>query len=201
MSNKTMNHTKKALFKVNLKLNKNIRMKTNSKSMRNKFNETRGISILLYKNHNIKIPFPPTTLLYNIEVEKQKIISTQHMLNEYTMDNDDNYLSDLFYEDEYNDNNSLFDNGFPNNVNSNPNPVNSERVLNGFIAFRAYNSQFGYGLKQNILSSLLSTAWHENPNQQNVWNFFSQEYNFVKPKCGFVEWLGQTYEREMHLLL
>lgn len=138
---------------------------------------------------NMKIPSPPKSLLERIEEEKRKIIKCgfNESINlwEFPLlwDNDDLLIS-------------ITNNILNNLYSKSASRVVSRRPLNSFMAFRVYNAQFGYGLRQNILSSLLASAWHSHPEQQNVWDTFAQQFNFVKPKCGFVEWVDQRYERE-----
>ncbi|CAI4056342.1 transcriptional co-activator mating type protein alpha SKDI_03G0090 [Saccharomyces kudriavzevii IFO 1802] len=69
----------------------------------------------------------------------------------------------------------------------------SKKHINSFMAFRAYYSQFGSGVKQNILSSLLSEEWHADKMQHGIWDYFAQQYNFINPGFGFVEWLTNNY--------
>ncbi|EJS44558.1 hmlalpha1p [Saccharomyces arboricola H-6] len=69
----------------------------------------------------------------------------------------------------------------------------SKKYLNSFMAFRAYYSQFGSGVKQNVLSSLLSEEWHADKMQHGIWDYFAQQYNFINPGFGFVEWLTNNY--------
>ncbi|CAI4037533.1 SMKI03G0975 [Saccharomyces mikatae IFO 1815] len=69
----------------------------------------------------------------------------------------------------------------------------TKKYLNSFMAFRAYYSQFGSGVKQNILSSLLSEEWHADKTQHGIWDYFAQQYNFINPGFGFVEWLTNNY--------
>ncbi|CAI1867427.1 hypothetical protein SEUBUCD646_0N00130 [Saccharomyces eubayanus] len=71
--------------------------------------------------------------------------------------------------------------------------TSSKKYLNSFMAFRAYYSQFGAGVKQNILSSLLSEEWHADKMQHGIWDYFAQQYNFINPGFGFVEWLTNNY--------
>lgn len=138
---------------------------------------------------SIKIPLPPSVLLERIEHEKIKMKShgtpESCLLWDTPMcwDNEDLLFSIT---------SDILDNMYKKPARNSA----SNRPLNSFMAFRAYNSQFGYGLKQNILSSLLASAWHSHPEQQKIWDTFAQQFNFVKPKCGFVEWVDQRYERE-----
>ncbi|CAD6605298.1 EM14S01-3B_G0051050.mRNA.1.CDS.1 [Saccharomyces cerevisiae] len=69
----------------------------------------------------------------------------------------------------------------------------SKKYLNSFMAFRAYYSQFGSGVKQNVLSSLLAEEWHADKMQHGIWDYFAQQYNFINPGFGFVEWLTNNY--------
>ncbi|CAI4293502.1 ACA_G0005070.mRNA.1.CDS.1 [Saccharomyces cerevisiae] len=61
----------------------------------------------------------------------------------------------------------------------------SKKYLNSFMAFRAYYSQFGSGVKQNVLSSLLAEEWHADKMQHGIWDYFAQQYNFINPGFGF----------------
>lgn len=136
-----------------------------------------------------KIPSPPKNLLREIEEEKHKI-----KMNGFNVDNILLWDPYMDWEDDYFL--AITDSSLNNLNTKNSRRSCSEKPLNSFMAFRAYNSQFGNGLKQNILSSLLAAAWHSNPEQQKIWDTFAQQFNFVKPKCGFVEWVDQRYERE-----
>ncbi|QLG70080.1 hypothetical protein HG535_0A01352 [Zygotorulaspora mrakii] len=148
-----------------------------------------GITNFLAKKSDIKIPSPPKSLLEEIKEEKIKLagygidIGATHWSFPFLWDNDEFLIS--------------LTNDLLNNLYKKPvSRAVSTRPLNSFMAFRVYNAQFGYGLRQNILSSLLASAWHSHPEQQNIWDTFAQQFNFVKPKCGFVEWVDQRYERE-----
>lgn len=137
----------------------------------------------------IKIPLPPNILLEKIEQEKRKVYS------ETSPEIGSLWDSPIAWDNE----DLLFSiaSDVLGNIYKKPaRETASNKPLNSFMAFRAYNSQFGYGLKQNILSSLLASAWHSHPEQQGIWDTFAQQFNFVKPKCGFVEWVDQRYERE-----
>ncbi|AQZ14008.1 HMLalpha1_B (YCR040W) [Zygosaccharomyces parabailii] len=151
--------------------------------------EVKKVNVFMTVSKIIKIPSPPDFLIKKIEEEKQKL-----KVNKFYGDNIFFWDPYVYWGDE-----SLFSitEVALNNINTKSSRKgSSEKPLNSFMAFRAYNSQFGYGLKQNILSSLLADAWHSNPEQQKIWDTFAQQFNFVKPKCGFVEWVDQRYERE-----
>ncbi|QLL31158.1 hypothetical protein HG536_0B01365 [Torulaspora globosa] len=137
----------------------------------------------------IKIPSPPNTLLRKIEEEKLKLQSESSAEKGSLWDSPISWDSEEILFSIAND---VLDNIYKKPARKGA----STKPLNSFMAFRAYNSQFGYGLKQNILSPLLASAWHSHPEQQEIWDTFAQQFNFVKPKCGFVEWVDQRYERE-----
>ncbi|EDO18934.1 HML mating-type cassette alpha1 protein [Vanderwaltozyma polyspora DSM 70294] len=205
MSTKSRSWTSQPLFKV--KLNKSNKIEKQKKkgiainklaNSAGKLSQKANVNVFITNSLVTKIPFPPSSLLLGIDEETKKMKSKKTSINiqndtnilnfSSSWDEDDLFLSDT--ETEY------------DLLSTSPNSVievdtSSKKSLNGFMAFRAYNSQFGYGLKQEILSSLLSEAWHSDPEQQKKWTVLSQQFNFVKPKCGFVEWVGQTYEREM----
>ena len=200
MSSKSKLWSSQPLFKVKIsKSNKGRKCNSVTKvsNYNNKLSRENSIKIFISQSKVIKIPFPPNTLLSDIEEEtrKMRLLKASNKSNELN-----SFLelstpwneADLFLSDTEETSDSSLD---PNSVLMDE--CYSWKRVNGFMAFRAYNSQFGYGLKQNVLSSLLSQAWHSNPDQQKKWTVLSQQFNFVKPKCGFVEWVGQTYEREM----
>lgn len=61
-------------------------------------------------------------------------------------------------------------------IEKNPLDICKKKNLNPFIAFRVYYSQFGKGLKQDILSHILSKAWHSSENEQMIWNRLREEF-------------------------
>nr|CDM87336.1 hypothetical protein [Zygosaccharomyces sapae]CDM87345.1 hypothetical protein [Zygosaccharomyces sapae] len=151
--------------------------------------EDQKINVFMTASELIKIPSPPENLIKKIEEEKHKIKRDDFNVDDILL-----WDPSMYWEEDYFF--SIADSSL-NNLSTRGSPKGcSEKPLNSFMAFRAYNSQFGNGLKQNILSSLLAAEWHSHPEQQKIWDTFAQQFNFVKPKCGFVEWVDQRYERE-----
>ncbi|CCE63451.1 hypothetical protein TPHA_0E04080 [Tetrapisispora phaffii CBS 4417] len=184
--------SKQPLFKVSLnkKRIRSIKIKTHKNNVQLKKQRSHQF---IAENFKLKIPYPPTCLLRSIDAELRRIeikksIVAQDVNSLFNVEltwDEDNVLSD----DDINDDIAYIN-------YSSEEELLFKKSLNSFIAFRAYNAQFGNGLNQHLLSHLLSLAWHSAPEQHHVWDVFAQQFNFVKPKCGFVEWVGQTYERE-----
>ena len=61
-------------------------------------------------------------------------------------------------------------------VRRTPLDVCKGRRLNAFMAFRIYYSQFGNGLRQDELSSILSKAWRSFKKEQILWKRFTEEF-------------------------
>lgn len=40
---------------------------------------------------------------------------------------------------------------------------------------------------------LLAEEWHADKMQHGIWDYFAQQYNFINPGFGFVEWLTNNY--------
>nr|BAM78634.1 alpha1 transcriptional factor [Zygosaccharomyces rouxii] len=158
-----------------------------SKCIAGKCIEDQQVNVFMTVSKLIKIPSPPEVLLRKIEEEKHKLKK-----DDFNMDNILLWDPYVYWGEGYFF--SIADSSLNNLSTKGSRKGCSEKPLNSFMAFRAYNSQFGNGLKQNILSSLLAAAWHSHPEQQKIWDTFA--FNFVKPKCGFVEWVDQRYERE-----
>nr|BBB04549.1 mating type alpha1 [Zygosaccharomyces rouxii] len=160
-----------------------------SKCIAGKCIEDQQVNVFMTVSKLIKIPSPPEVLLRKIEEEKHKLKK-----DDFNMDNILLWDPYVYWGEGYFF--SIADSSLNNLSTKGSRKGCSEKPLNSFMAFRAYNSQFGNGLKQNILSSLLAAAWHSHPEQQKICPIFAQQFNFVKPKCGFVEWVDQRYERE-----
>lgn len=62
----------------------------------------------------------------------------------------------------------------------NPKEIIKKAPLNSFFAFRTYYSQFGKGLNQNILSTILSREWKKNKEERHFWNNITEQYKQIK---------------------
>ncbi|KAK5779658.1 transcriptional co-activator mating type protein alpha PWA37_002840 [Arxiozyma heterogenica] len=61
-----------------------------------------------------------------------------------------------------------------------PEDILEQRTLNAFFAFRIYYSQFGQGINQKNLSTLLATEWKKDLNEQQFWNNLTEQYKQIK---------------------
>lgn len=167
----------KASFKVNLtnKKPKSLRPKTisniriNDKRIKNnKLNYSTTEFII---GSNPLYGFNPNNEIIQIiekEINKQHYQKYNIINNIYNVNNFDAlimnpivYLSDSFMNYK---------------IEKDPFEICSNKKINGFIAFRIYYSQYGKGLKQNILSNILSKIWHTNENEQILWDRLTQEF-------------------------
>ncbi|CAI4293744.1 AVI_1a_G0005890.mRNA.1.CDS.1 [Saccharomyces cerevisiae] len=48
-------------------------------------------------------------------------------------------------------------------------------------------------VKQNVLSSMLAEEWHSRTKCSTDLGLLPQQYNFINPGFGFVEWLTNNY--------
>lgn len=167
----------KASFKVNLtnKKPKSLRPKTisnikiNDKRIKkNKLNYSTSEFIVGSNPFNGFIPNYKIIQVIEQEINKQYYQKYNIINNIYNVNNFDalnmNQIVNL-------------SGSFMNyNIEKNPFEICSNKKINGFIAFRIYYSQYGKGLKQNILSNILSKIWHTNENEQKLWNRLTQEF-------------------------
>lgn len=58
-----------------------------------------------------------------------------------------------------------------------PSDILQKGNMNAFIAFRTYYSQFGAGLKQNILSGILSKFWRTSDSEQKIWTLLAEQFS------------------------
>lgn len=58
-----------------------------------------------------------------------------------------------------------------------PSEILQNGNMNAFIAFRTYYSQFGSGLKQNVLSGFLSKFWHQSKSDQKIWTLLAEQFS------------------------
>ncbi|CCD22170.1 transcriptional co-activator mating type protein alpha NDAI_0A00100 [Naumovozyma dairenensis CBS 421] len=61
------------------------------------------------------------------------------------------------------------------------------KSINGFMLFRSYYSQYGKGLKQSLLSPLLSKLWNAHETDQLLWDQFAQQCNAIGHEGGICE--------------
>ncbi|KAL3234232.1 hypothetical protein RNJ44_02994 [Nakaseomyces bracarensis] len=137
-----------------------------------------GLNLLLTTPNKFQIPPPPKILLDRIREERKKL-SENPELNIIDIELSweiDKFLAYHFQNTE-------------NNKNNNYTKSNIKKPINAFIAFRAYYSQLGTGLKQNTLSTILSEVWNSPETDQNIWDIFAQQFNFASARCGFVNYI------------
>ena len=61
-----------------------------------------------------------------------------------------------------------------------PEEILQKRTLNAFFAFRIYYSQFGQGINQKKLSTLLAIEWKKYLGEQHFWNNLTEQYKQIK---------------------
>jgi len=165
----------KASFKVNItkKNSKSLRPKTISKI---KINDQRIINKkkLNYSTSefvvgpNLSINFIPNPYIIETLTLEINIQQSNKFNNIYNVNNLEALIMDLV----------VYPPGSTMNVmvKKQTSDICKNKKLNSFIAFRIYYSQFGKGLKQNILSNILSRIWHSNENEQTLWDRLTQEF-------------------------
>lgn len=62
----------------------------------------------------------------------------------------------------------------------NPKEIISAGRLNSFFAFRTYYSQFGQGMNQNNLSTILAKEWKRDEHEQKLWTTMTEQYKQIK---------------------
>lgn len=62
----------------------------------------------------------------------------------------------------------------------NPKEIIATGKLNSFFAFRTYYSQFGQGMNQNNLSTILAREWKRDEHEQKLWTTMTEQYKQIK---------------------
>nr|Q874N0.1 RecName: Full=Mating-type protein ALPHA1 [Nakaseomyces delphensis]AAO25603.1 ALPHA1 [Nakaseomyces delphensis] len=139
-----------------------------------------GLNLLLTQPNQVNIPPPPKILLDRIREERKRMVSSANS-DITVIDIELCWEIDKFLAHHFQNTDS--------SKNDNYTKSNIKKPINAFIAFRAYYSQLGAGIKQNILSSILSEAWNSPETDQNIWDIFAQQFNFASARCGFVNYI------------
>lgn len=163
-------------FKV--KLNKKNPKSTTQKR---KYNQT--LLKLNTKAKHYKAVF--TGIPYDIikEIPSRRVLN---LLEAEKLKNVNSNLYDIFYfiQPDNNPNLDPFSAFTINDLNINakksPKEICKNLKLNSFMAFRAYYSQYGEGLEQPVVSSLLSKAWKLDKKQQMLWDKLTEQYKRMK---------------------